>query len=214
MTPASRRNRAALLLAAEILLIGTSALWEDSLKEAIWINVIYASFFCAGGYVLANSKRWLISYIAIALGAITAGALSPGKPAEIVHLLFVAGAHVMLFYAIISHSFLKPKVKQSDRLLAGIAGYLLLGLFWTLSYRLLTVISAAPLTNLLSETPITRADEIYFSFSTLTTLGYGDIVPATPAAKVAAIFTTLSGVLYLAIFVSALVGGLKGTDRK
>jgi hypothetical protein len=49
-------------------------------------------------------------------------------------------------------------------------------------------------------------DLLYFSFSTLTTIGFGDIVPATRGAQVAAMFEGVVGTLFLAILIAKLVG--------
>jgi voltage-gated potassium channel Kch len=49
-------------------------------------------------------------------------------------------------------------------------------------------------------------DAIYFSFVTLATLGYGDLVPATPAMRGLAVFEAVIGQLYLALLVARLVG--------
>ena len=49
-------------------------------------------------------------------------------------------------------------------------------------------------------------DLLYFSFSTLTTIGFGDIVPLSPGAQVAAIFEGIVGTLFLAILIAKLVG--------
>lgn len=49
------------------------------------------------------------------------------------------------------------------------------------------------------------SDAAYFSFVTLTTLGYGDILPITPIAKVFAYLEAIIGVFYMAIVVSSLV---------
>ncbi|MGK0391285.1 MAG: voltage-gated potassium channel [Maribacter sp.] len=46
----------------------------------------------------------------------------------------------------------------------------------------------------------------YFSFVTLTNLGYGDITPLTPPSQSMALFLAISGQLYLAIVVGILVG--------
>ena len=73
----------------------------------------------------------------------------------------------------------------------------------------LDIVTSESLWNQITDQPATRAERLYFSFVTLTTLGYGDIVPVNSFAKVIVIFTTLSGVLYLAVFVATLVGGLK-----
>lgn len=50
------------------------------------------------------------------------------------------------------------------------------------------------------------ADFIYFSFVTLTSLGYGDISPVSPIAKSISIFLSFSGQIYLATIISMLVG--------
>jgi len=51
-------------------------------------------------------------------------------------------------------------------------------------------------------------DFIYFSFVTMTTLGYGDIIPVSSLAKSITILVSISGQLYLAILVAMLVGKL------
>ncbi len=51
-----------------------------------------------------------------------------------------------------------------------------------------------------------RSDFIYYSFVTISTLGYGDIIPVSPVAKNFSIFISISGQLYLAMIVALLVG--------
>jgi voltage-gated potassium channel Kch len=46
----------------------------------------------------------------------------------------------------------------------------------------------------------------YFSFVTLTTLGYGDISPVTPVAQVLVVLEAVTGMFYIAIIVASLIG--------
>jgi voltage-gated potassium channel Kch len=50
------------------------------------------------------------------------------------------------------------------------------------------------------------ADAAYYSFVTLTTLGYGDISPVTPVARFLVYMEAIVGVFYMAILVASLVG--------
>jgi voltage-gated potassium channel Kch len=50
---------------------------------------------------------------------------------------------------------------------------------------------------------------MYFSFVTLTTLGYGDISPATRLAEVTVILESITGLFYMAIIVASLIVGIK-----
>jgi Ion channel len=52
---------------------------------------------------------------------------------------------------------------------------------------------------------------LYFSLATLTTLGYGDVVAVTPAARMFATLEAAAGVLYIAITVARLIGGNQGS---
>lgn len=97
---------------------------------------------------------------------------------------------------------LAPGRITTSRIFAAICAYLLLGILWAEWYALLTVwygqVLSIPVDAPLSE--IT-----YFSFVTLTTLGYGDILPEHPLARVLAYLEAVTGVLYLATLVARLV---------
>jgi voltage-gated potassium channel Kch len=49
-------------------------------------------------------------------------------------------------------------------------------------------------------------DLLYFSYVTLATLGYGDVVPITDGARSLAVLEALGGTVYLAILVARLIG--------
>ena len=49
------------------------------------------------------------------------------------------------------------------------------------------------------------ADVVFFSFMTLTTVGYGDITPVSPEARLVALFEAVAGVFFLAFLVARLV---------
>jgi hypothetical protein len=104
---------------------------------------------------------------------------------------------------------LRPGQINGYRVLGGIAGYLLIGLTWTFAYQLL--IQQAPSAihfepGMAESLPQQTSHLIYFSFTTLTTVGFGDIHPATPAARALTVAEALVGQLYIAILIASLVG--------
>jgi hypothetical protein len=94
----------------------------------------------------------------------------------------------------------------------GLCIYLLAGLAFAYTYAALDV-AFGPIFAGLQDAPISQT--IYFSFVTLATLGYGDITPASPAARFLAITETIGGQLYLVTIIALLVGniGRNGTKR-
>jgi Ion channel len=90
------------------------------------------------------------------------------------------------------------------RIQGAIAAYLLLGAAWAHAYHITEILHprsfALPAGEMLS-----AIDWIYFSFITLTTVGYGDITPVLPIARTLAVGEALTGQLYLAVMVARLV---------
>jgi len=116
------------------------------------------------------------------------------------HLL--SGAFFGIVVLMLVRRALAPGRITTARIMAAICAYLLLGILWAEIYAVLAVwygpVLSLPANAALSEI-------MYFSFVTLTTLGYGDILPVHPLARVMAYLEAVTGVLYLATLVARLV---------
>ena len=131
---------------------------------------------------------------------------------EIIQLILL-----LLFFFII----LKPTSEQAlfsdeitgNNIMGSICIFLLLGFIWAIFYLLLievtpTSFSGIELTTWKQNLP----DVMYFSFVTLTTLGYGDVLPVSPLARFLVYMEAIVGVFYMAIVVSSLVSA-KGSSK-
>ena len=126
----------------------------------------------------------------------------------------------LLFFAFITWNELRAVLRQrevtSETISMSISVYLLMGLTWGLLYSLIYQLQPHafnfPGTDVLTSGLPTEQKEpvfpvlIYFSLTTLTTIGYGDITPLTMKARYAAIAEGVTGQFYLAILVARLVG--------
>ncbi len=99
------------------------------------------------------------------------------------------------------------RATQVDRdiLVGSVCVYLLLGIFWYLLYRILITLQPDSFASLTDQDG-TEFSLLYFSFTTLTTLGYGDISPTNPISMSLANFEAIVGQLYPAITIARLVG--------
>jgi voltage-gated potassium channel Kch len=94
-----------------------------------------------------------------------------------------------------------------NKIVGAICIYMLMGLIWALAYLLIA--QAIPdAFNGLERLPWYEnfADVSYYSYVTLTTLGYGDISPVAPVARFLVYMEAIVGVFYMAILVASLVG--------
>jgi hypothetical protein len=94
------------------------------------------------------------------------------------------------------------KSVDAEHLYAALSAYLLAGIFFGLFYWVLEQIGPGTFTT---ADDFSRMTAIYFSFVTLATLGYGDIVPRTDVARGLAIVEGVGGQLFLAVMVARLV---------
>lgn len=102
-------------------------------------------------------------------------------------------------------------------ILGSVLGYLLLGLLFSIfvAYIMVQDPGAFNITQNATLEPVTRVSEsIYFTFVSLATLGYGDILPLKPYSRSLAIFITICGQLYIAIIIALLVGKFAGEAGK
>ena len=95
----------------------------------------------------------------------------------------------------------------TNKIVGSICIYLLLGYIWAIIYIFIDVIFPNSFTGIaLSSNYNDYWNFIYYSFVTLTTLGYGDVSPAIPIARSFAYLEAVCGQFYLAILVASLVG--------
>lgn len=97
---------------------------------------------------------------------------------------------------------------DGNKILGAICLYLLMGLIWAVLYTLVQLTFPGSFTNITSNSAwfTLFPDFIYFSFVTITTLGFGDISPLLPISRFFVYFEAIVGQFYLAILVASLVG--------
>ncbi len=116
-------------------------------------------------------------------------------------------------YKLINKVFATPQV-TSGVLYASIIIYLLFGIIGGFGFMLIENAYPNSLSNLELVSFASPSEFIYYSFVTLSTLGYGDIAPISPPARSLSIFLGILGPLYLTVLVALIVGRYVSTHHK
>jgi hypothetical protein len=96
---------------------------------------------------------------------------------------------------------------DSEAIAAGLCAFLLLGLLWSIIYSFINHLDPTAFGDAnLRFSGGEPGGSLYFSYVTLTTLGYGDIAPASPGARMFTMLEAIVGQVYLTVFVARLVG--------
>ena len=163
-------------------------------------------------YSLGGHRKHL--WTALLLGAPAAGGqvaafVAPDGLAPLVATLF-ALLFMVYTLAVVMGSVLARGPVTRDKLAGAISAYLLLGLVFAIAGGLVEMFVPGsfrtPDDLTLSPGGVTEFAFIYFSFTTLTTLGYGDITPANHWSQTVAWVEAVVGQLFLAILIARLVG--------
>lgn len=132
----------------------------------------------------------------------------PAEDTSLVSLMY--GSAVVFFGYVIFNLFkfiFKDTHVDTNRLLASICIYLCFAVVWCMLFGLVEVFVPASFDFTNSKSVQENVNELmYFSIVTLTTLGYGDLLPLSSAAKSIAAVEALVGQIYLTVLVARLVG--------
>ncbi|MGS0676742.1 potassium channel family protein [Shewanella sp. 0m-4] len=198
------------MTAALVVLLLSASLVKtvaDGMLESI-LEVIIAVTFWVCVVSLGVDKRWKRFMQGLIIVWLLAAAVK--KFMSVPHVdLFMLGLMFVFFwgtFSSIAQQILFSGSVDGNKVVGSIALFLLLGLMWALVYLLILALSPHAFSGIEHSVWGQNFSQMaYFSFVTLTTLGYGDISPNTPFAQVAVYMEAIAGVFYMAIVVASLV---------
>lgn len=173
------------------------------------LEVVYGALLIAGPFFVATNYRrlllltiWGVVIFILFLGDLREGIFAVLTPS--LTLIFFG----LTFWEIMKY-ILREKEITTNTILATTAGYTLMAIAAGPLFFLLE--TANPESFRLPENT-DFFDFIYFSFMTMTTVGYGDIVPVHPLAKSMVIFLSVAGQLYLTVIMGLIIGQYLGKE--
>lgn len=151
-----------------------------------------------------QSIAWVVLSLAGA-AALTVAALGlRGRMLDIVLSAASMIAFLIAPVAIIRHQVTRRGL-DLEALLAATAAYVLVGMFFTFAYNLISLLAATPTFG--GGEVDSLSTQLFFSFTTLTTTGYGNIVPVTPGVQGVAVAEAICGQLFLITAVARIMRG-------
>lgn len=199
------------ILALCVAMVALSATGVDALTAAagvVGLALITGTLIESSALAVGRAKAWALL---AGLGAATAIELAMAGqddarigPAIVLAIGIVAAVTI-------SRQVLSRPLPDTTSIAASACAYLLIGYSLASLYILIDRIAADPF--LASGEALTPESAIYFSFVTLTTLGFGDLTPAASSGRTLVTLEAMAGQFYIAIAVARLVAGM-ATVRK
>ena len=171
-------------------------------------SVTFSSCMIIGIWSLHGSKtlfRLALVLIAISTTLSILNPLYPQLPLEMFNML------VVLIFCIMSAIFILAEITadlkvDANRVVGGICLYLLIGLVFGIAYTILEALLPGSFSKMPEQAQSMNSELIYYSYVTLTSVGYGDFVPLRPLVRTIAYLEAIIGVFYMAIMIGSMIG--------
>ena len=197
---------AVLSTGVQMLLPDTPAAW---LLQALLMAATVITALFAEDATSAQWRRvgWLVGVATVALIAAAIagqGQAERGITFGLNGVLALAGA-VIVARGVVGGIRVEQRVTLHS-VMGALTVYLLAGLVFGFSYGVMDAIAGMPVLSHIGSDK--HAEEVYFSFITMTTVGYGDIAPTVSAARMTSVLEALCGQLYLVTIVAVIVSNV------
>ena len=205
-----------------LILLFTLAIMDPVLKELghsglMFLDVLFTVALLTALYSVSSNRRLLITGIILVIPIFVLGLSNYAKTNF--HLTILVYTLAITFFGLVGISILIHIMAEErvtvDLIYGSACVYLLIGFAWAIFYGFIEVLFQGSFKidgtvmshpDLLGQYSFLNEKLVYFSFVTLTTLGYGDIIPLSGVAKTASTLEAVVGQLYIALLVARLVG--------
>ncbi len=167
-------------------------------------NIIVSGIFFAAVISISDQNiRYLVSAVVLTIFTWVSTYLSLDFMIHLTSLLSIIFFAYIIVFSIARIS--RSKKVGSLEFLRSVNIYFLIGIVGAVVLRSLYLTDPSSI-DIANKDVLHSTDLVYFSFETITTLGYGDITPISPLAKSIAIFLSFAGQLYLTFIIALLIG--------
>lgn len=184
-----------------IILMPMSNNTGDTFASTVVLSII----FIGSIYSIIQNKKFLFMSILLVIASFVINWLLELSPkSDVLHWMFLVQPLFFIYVTIlIVLNILESKKITVDIIFGSVCGYLLIGVTWGLLFEFLVMMD--PNAFSIPSQFITQSDVLYLSFTTISTLGYGDITPNAPIAKAFCVLESIIGLFYVSILVARLV---------
>jgi hypothetical protein len=206
----SDRGMTAFLIVLLIQVFFVFPLAGLGLLERFSVDMVFSLMMIAGVVALERNRILTIVMVALTVLGVAVHWTSlyiPSFHHPVLDAAFLLGLFGTFVVLMMLHIFRGGAITL-HRVLGAIAAYLSIGITWGYAYYLASMVSpgAIQFNTPIGAQEIPVARYIYFSFTTLTTIGYGDVIPLHPVARSLATAEALIGQLYPAILIGGVLG--------
>ncbi len=203
--------RFGIMLTVFMIQLLSAPLFEGSMAAGYAMDTLFYLFLSLAAFSVRNSRFFKL---AIFLGACAIVGECISYISRSISMLivtnYISSTYLALVTIIIAANVFRQRSISADTVMGGLCVYVLIGLFWFIMFVNLELIRPGSFSFGIHGQDLgmdaTYSLLMYYSFVTLLTIGYGDVVPMSSMAQTLTILEGLIGQFYLIFFMASLVG--------
>jgi len=208
------------LLITVIAMVLTAPLMRERWEIGLAFGILWSVLIGISGYLIYSTPGWLKIYTPLVAVAVVIHAVNSSldRPvwSSVLLTVFILAIEGLALFAVMRHALFAKVRHELDRVLGAISGYFLIALMWSRVFELVILADPGAIED--RGVPIVFGEDstlLYYSLVTLTTIGYGEVIPVDDYARLLSGIEGTIGTLYIAVVIASLIGRLiAGAARK
>jgi hypothetical protein len=205
---------------AALLMIGPLIPGDQTFVDKVFgVLMLVVLISCVRAVSQTRRFFWVMlifTLINVGIGSLEIFSSVETRSFQVVVLVVRLSYFVLVFFSIMKYV-LEDTPITGDKICGAVSAYMLMGITWSFVYSLFYLIDPGSIRvpeHLLSTETVNSTWTLYFSMTTLTTLGYGDITPIKPGPQSYAIMEAATGQMFLAVIIARLIAMHIAYDSK
>jgi hypothetical protein len=194
-----------LVVVTYVLSVSVTETWAASIVLTVQLATVWLTLRTSharrGVRIVADTVLGLAAVAAVASFFVHQPGNELGGVFTICCLLYLIAP-----FSIVRHLILRSQI-DTETLLGAIAAYLLIGMFFAFAYKAAGEFGSVPFFGAAGHGTLTQ--DLFFSFVTMTTVGYGNLVPAANPGQTFAVLEAVTGQLFLVVAIGKIISGLQ-----
>jgi ion channel len=194
-----------LVVVTYVVSVSVTETWAGSIVLTVQLATVWLTLRTS------NARRGVRLVADVVLGLAAAAvvvSVFAHKPGDQLGGIFTVCCLLYLIapFSIVRHLLLRRQI-DTETLLGAIAAYLLIGMFFAFAYKAAGEFGSVPF--FCAAGPGTLSQDLFFSFVTMTTVGYGNLVPAANPGQTFAVLEAVTGQLFLVVAVGKIISSMR-----
>ena len=193
-----------LVVVTYVVSVSLTEAWAGSIVLTVQLATVWLALRTSRARRVARLVAGIVLAVAAVVAVVSFFAHEPGAERGVIFAVCCL-LYLIAPYSIVRERMLRREV-DIETLLGSVAAYLLIGMFFAFAFKAAGEFGSVPFFGSAGKGSLSQ--DLFFSFVTMTTVGYGNLVPAANPGQTFAVLEAVTGQLFLVVAIGKIISGI------